>query len=323
MGALAAISALMISLRGQTLVETGRAQILYDFSQQRPLTQKPPLWSGGALIVVDSNNSAGPVIRSFDDNGVELARIEFTIPGANVVHVRGVARGTDGTYGVCGRAFDSNGHGSGFVSWVPPDRKAIKTTQTLPYIPNIITMAPDRTLWTEGLETDQYGNQNSRLVDRSHGVIRHFDTNARQIGSFMRRSGFTGNRYGLIYGFIVSNKDRIGWYAQFAHRYFELSFDGTVKSYPGVAPPNSNNEDVLGMAMTESGEVVASAVTYEPGRSVMRVYRLDRSGNTWAPVRMPFDLVLPYGGLLLGGDGNRLAFVGASLAEIRFLNLTD
>jgi hypothetical protein len=312
----------------QSLMETGRAVVPYSFSTWRPASQEPPLWTGGVMVVVDKNGSDAPVIRSFDATGFELRAIYLSIPQATMVRVRSVARGADGSYGVCGQAFDYDGRGSGFVTWVSSGLEAFYTARTYPYLPNIIAMAPDETLWTEGLEADEYGNdRNQKVADWSRGIIRHFDTSGRQIGSFMPRSHLSGNRKGLIYGFVAAGGDRVGWYANLAHAYFELNpSSGKVESFPGAAAPNDESVRVSGMAMLRSGDVLVGVG--KSGEATRLVYRLDRTSRSWKLLAMPFKEHGAYSGLLVGGDGSRLAVFGTAPSGIvpsplRFLELKN
>lgn len=307
----------------QSLVETGRITIPCALPTHRRASQETPIWTGGAFVVVEENESYSPTIRSFDDSGHETAPIHFSIPGAQVVRVRSVARGNDGAYAVSGQAFDPEGRMSGFVSWVAPGLTVVNTIRTFPYIANILAVAPDGTVWTEGLEADQYGDdRNRRVADWSHGVIRHFDTSGRQIGAYMPRQRLSGNRTGLVDGFLAASDGLVCWYTNHTHSYFELNpANGKVTSYPGVAQPNDASVSVMALALLDSGDVFAGTVT--SGEAGKRVFRLDRAGRTWKQVDLPFAPHGSWSGLLAGGDGRRLAFYGTAPAELRFLALKN
>jgi hypothetical protein len=105
---------------------------------------------------------------------------------------------------LAGWTIDREGHRKGFMSWVGPDRKTIQTAQPAPYSPFLATIAPDGTIWTAGLEVGPNGFEKDPAVNFSHGVIRHFDKNLSQVGSFVPRSEvFGGKRLGFSSGYMV------------------------------------------------------------------------------------------------------------------------
>lgn len=299
----------IFSLPGQTLELSPSADAYI---------RQMPTWSGGALIVVENDLSATPVIHSFDRFGVEMAPIAFTIAGLKSIHVERVVRGVNGEYAVVGRAINEGRVGAGFISWISPDRQTVKTAQLFPYVPHMVTIAPDGTIWTVGAETVN-GVENDPAVNRSHGVVRHFDTNGAQIGSFIPRSEvFHGKWLGLPQGEMASNGDRIGWYARIAQQYTEVTFDGKVTAYPGICPPESHWL-VTGLALMENGDVIASAALDEPRVHKAALYRLDRTTGTWGSIPTPANA----SPVVRGSDGRQVMFKGKGQRAYQLVSMDE
>jgi hypothetical protein len=305
---------------GQTLMPTGSLRISPSAEALLQQVGRSPTWSGDALISVEKNLSAAPVIHSFDASGVEIAPITVTIPGAKTVYIDAVVRGADGAYAVVGGAFDQDvrDHGAkGFVTWISPDRQTVKTGRPFPYYPHMVTIAPDGSIWTVGAETVN-GVEKDPAVNRSHGVVRHFDTRGAQIGSFIPRSQVFGGKWlGIPQGDMVSNGDRVGWYARIAQQYTEVTFDGKVTTYAGIFPSESHSL-VFGLALMDDGEVTATVPVSEPGAGAA-VYRLDRTSRAWTLMPTPAH-AKPY---ILGSDGKRVMFQGTTWGTYQLISISE
>jgi hypothetical protein len=293
------LACLIVNLPAQTVVHQGKTRLSSDFAGSRV-----PVWTNGVLTLVEKNDTTTPVIHLFDETGIELSPMAFSIPDANATRVERLARGNDGAYAVVGSSFDQAGHGGGFVAWISPDRRVVKIVRPYPYVPNLVTIAADGTIWTQGAEMVN-GVENHPDVNRNHGVIRHFDTNGEQIGEFLPRTSlFDGKWMGLPQGMLASNGDRLGWYARVAKQYFEMTFDGKVTNYGGVVPTNSKQIPAT-LVITDSGEAVVSLLANDYSTAL---YRLDRAAGRWLPLDLPGPDENKPRLLLLGGDGNRLVF---------------
>jgi hypothetical protein len=304
-------------LGGQTFSPAGSAEVM-DLH-----TDLVPTWTGGALIAIESQNTATPIIHLYDETGQEMLPIAFSIPGARAIHIQGFCRGSDGTFAVAGWiAGQDLRPKEGFLSLVSPDHRTIQTTRPAPYFPMSVTIAPDGTLWTMGAEMVN-GNPNGPGLDPRHGLIRHFDKNGSQIGSFVPRSDI-GKWPGLS-GSMVSSKDRVGWYARSAQLYYEVTFEGKATRFSGIASPE-NRTSVNALALTDDNQVFAEASQPHKGS---QLYRLDRTSGAWVPIAAPAGttLVLPsgvtVGPKLFGGDLSRLAFQGYDTDnyEVKFFNV--
>jgi hypothetical protein len=145
-------------LDGQTFSPAGRAQVI-DIH-----TDLVPTWTGGALIAIENQNAATPIIHMYDETGQEMLPIAFSIPGAQAIHIQGFSRGSDGTFAVAGWiAGQDLRPKEGFLSLVSPDHRTIQTTRPAPYFPAAVTIAPDGTLWTMGAEMAAAGARCGRL----------------------------------------------------------------------------------------------------------------------------------------------------------------
>jgi len=300
------LASLLVPLGAQHLVSVGEARPAFDF-QSNPI----PRWSNGFLVPIDNLGVPveNPVIHAFDDRGIEGEPLVFSIPGARSILIDAVARGADGRWVLAGRAYDKAGEGGGFVSWLTPDMQKAVTVRTFPYDVQDMIIGPDGTTWTYGPEVT-YGAEYDRTPD---GVIRRFDRNGKQIGSYLPRVSIREEvgTAAMMDGRIVCNADRVGWYAEQAHEYFELTYNGDKVSrpvtYPGVGEHNDVSVSLMAMAMMDNGDVYVSASHLKPSADEV-LYRLDRAHRTWVSVPAPAST---NGRLfLLGGDGKRLAFRG-------------
>lgn len=281
-----------------------------------------PIWTRGVFIAIANNRMASPVLRIFDRTGQEMSPIAFTIPGSSFVEINGVSRAEDGGLAVCGRAIDQDGREAGFVGWISSDHQSVRTFRTFPYIPYMLTIAPDGKIWTQGVEMAN-GQDKDPAINRKNGVIRRFDSTSGQEATFFPQATvFSGKWMGLPNGRIVSNKDRIGWYAAIAQEYFERTYNGTVAVYPGFATANSRRR-LTGLSLLDNEEVVASAQELVPGSGVQTfLYHLERKTASWVPLRIPNTKMPPR---LFGSDDNELALHAddEDTFKIQFVKITN
>lgn len=103
------IGALDCPVRGSSLAWDHDATLSYDTST----ASESPQWNGGALLALERQLTASPVIRSFDRQGVHLASVTLSIPESTAIFVHGYSKGPDGTIAMCGTAFDREGESQG------------------------------------------------------------------------------------------------------------------------------------------------------------------------------------------------------------------
>lgn len=303
----------------QALVPAGEASIAFDFQG------RVPFFSGGAFSTITNNLTATPIINIFDRDGYPRSPVVFTIPGASLVSLRGVAVGLDGTVGLCGHYYEtwdqrywskvSYGRGGGFVAWISPDHQSTRIVWVFPFFPERLTIAPDGTTWVQGHESMD------PRVKHTEDVVRHFDKSGKLVGSLLPRSSIPTFRLGLSTGMLVSTRDRLGWYAQGDNQYFEITFDGQIRRYLGVPRPPGEEElsaHVGGLALTDNGAAFASTLNGE-------LFRLNREQGVWEPVELPRDGApdtYPKA-FVLGAVGNTVVFPNKRFTLFRFFTVPD
>jgi hypothetical protein len=169
-----------------------------------------------------------------------------------------------------------------------------------------VTVAPNGQIWTIGFEVDA---QRRPAIATNSGVIRRFDHDGNQVGAYLPQSSLP--KTGLTSGTpnLAAGSDRVGWYQSESQSYFEISADGKLQTYPGLAL--SGPEYVHGLGITDAGDVYVTK--YGNGNSA-DLYRLDRHNRLWSLVAPPLpERMLPnhrvnalYTGRLAGVEGNSL-----------------
>lgn len=290
-------------------------RIGYDTGGASPF----PAWSGGALNIIENNSTARPRILSFNRNGQQVSWGQLSIPGATKISVQGFGRSPDGASALCGLSWDDSGREAAFVSWLSPDGQTERTIRTNPYTPYVLTVAPDNTVWTVGLEMVNR-REDDPAVDRNAGVLRHFDRTGKTIASFIARSRVPKepDGSGLTHGFLASSSNLIGWYANNGRAYVEVSSEGVVRYYPGL--PRTSPERPTGLGITNDGVTLLSEET--PARAgrprEWKIYALDRVQSRWVPVDVPGDAGKANWGSIYGTEGNSLVLSTADRFAIKF-----
>ena len=298
-------------LEGQALAYTRSVRYIYDHTNK-----KAPAWSGGTLVAVENNLTSAPSIHLFDRQGQESS-VPITIPGAVLIDIMGEAHGVDGATALCGYINDAKSRQAGFIAIAADTGSDIKIFRTYPYIPQLVTVAPDGTYWAVGIEN--VGGTELRSPTNDRGVVRHFNKEGVQVEAFIPRSAIRhrADLFGMP-GYLAASLDRVGWYRNFGEDYVEISLDGGIDVYPGVAVRESKGF-ATGFALTEKNDAFVSVQADSIG--LRKVYRLDRVQRTWVPIDLPDDSessVLPR---LLGADRNALVFPGKSEGVMKFLTV--
>jgi hypothetical protein len=271
-----------------------------------------PAWGGNALLVAEGSVAEPSSFVAYDRKGAVVFSAGFSVEGAAHANVYSFARGADGTAGICGLAFDREGRRAPFISWISADGSTQKIIRTEPYVPELITVAPDGTLWTVGYELNPDLLESSG-VDRHAGVLRHWDRAGKQLAAWIPRSSLSTFLYlNPTNGFLSAGKERVGWLrflpAQNEGAYVEALPGGTIVEYPLPALPllSGGRSAVAygGLALTDAEDVYVTAWDI-PTRQHASAYRLDRAARQWIPVALP------------GGGTTKFALLyGASGAEL-------
>src|SRR5665213_371628 len=231
--------------RAQTIRSIGDMTLQsYDLGRHRI-----PSWSSEALVVIDNDRTVSPIVRLFDREGRESQPFAISVPGANTVGLRSVAHGPDGMLVFVGFAIDEDSGNdkarvADFLGIVSADRSKQVVVRTNPYVPRAVVIAPDKTIWTAGQEkTDD--------AKRDPGAVRHYDTQGKEIGSFIPQSsvhvGASKLEDNLAFG-----DGHLGWYPAFGTVYFEIFPDGVVRQFPALSSSGAY-QFITKLAITNSG----------------------------------------------------------------------
>jgi hypothetical protein len=269
--------------------------------------KRAPIWGGNALVVAEGSVGEPDLFQGYDVQGALVFNARFSIPGALRTVVRSYARGSDGTWVVCGSYYANGGGGAPFIALITPYGSSQQVVRTEPYSPNLIAVAADGTFWTVGRELNSNRSEKSG-VNLDAGVVRHFDRSGHQIGSWLPRSSFPDpSEFAATLGYLTASADRIGWIHYRTYRnsggvggYEEISSDGTLTHYPlpQIAQPK-RALSVEGMTINDSGDVFAVIRDSGAPHSGFSIVCLNRSTKQWNPVALSWpasgDFAFLYG----------------------------
>src|SRR5581483_3394309 len=138
-----------------------------------------------------------------------------------------------GTIFLCGTAYDREGSDAAFLASISPSNEGVNVVRTAPYTPYHLALAPDGTVWTVGIEMDNFVEP---AASRDKDVVRHFDRTGKLLASFVPRSTFESHS-SIIYGYLAATIDRLGWYTGLEFgpsEYIEISRDGVVSRFSSI-----------------------------------------------------------------------------------------
>jgi hypothetical protein len=170
-------------------------------------------------------------------------------------------------------------------------------TRVWPYAPQVVTTAPDGTIWTVG---PLLNNSANKMIYPN--VLRHYLPSGQLLASTFIR-GARKNSGGLYnvaeVSALMASNDRIGWLTQTC-QYIEFSFEAVqLGSY--VCPNGYTNfNDVSGVALSSANDLLVGGKWAEP----LAPLQLDRATSTWKPVPVYQDSGKTH--MLLGFDGHFL-----------------
>ena len=295
----------------QPVVEVERAGIGLDLGEKRV-----PKWSGGALVVVEETDVELPVIHVFGRDGTLLSSVRLAIPQANRIIPRAFAQASDGTLAVAGSAYTGDLRGAQYLAVVSGDGPRQHVIRMNPFGAFAIEIAPDGAIWMAGVEREK-----GEELNPNHKMIRHFNASRELLGAYIPRSSLPSNdlESPVEDSFLVSSRDRIGWYSNLARIYIEFSLDGRVLTRVAGVPVEEPDR-VTGFGLCDDGGVFASAVVFAPGAKRpdrLEVYALNRGHGSWELVLRDNSLGPGGYGSLLGCDSSDLVMLRGG--ELRFL----
>lgn len=277
-------------------------------------------WREDSIATCEKNGTAVPVIHLLEADGRDTPTA-LLVPDANSVRVFHVTHMRNGSIAAVGVAQDSQDHRAGFL-WVftQPGQSARVIRMDGFFWPQLVAFAADGSLWVKGWQSkDIVGRQ----IDEDAPVIRHFDASGtfqRGFLSFRTLSSMPRFRFTDSYGFLVTSTAGVAWYQGFSGvPYYEILPNGTTIEYPPVVMVAK--ERVIGVSVTDSGQVFASTWNYGQARSshTYHLYCLNRTDRRWDPVLIPSQ----YGDVkyLIGGEGNQLVFTTTNAGLNRVLTI--
>jgi hypothetical protein len=284
----------------------------FDLDSIQQLNLDHVLWSGNALLALEKSGTEHPIIHSFAADGRDTPAV-ISIPQAAIVNVNSVAHAARGALLACGYALDSAGHRSGFIYVASPDRQNTQVIRTSGfYYPYRVATTPDGSVWVQGWEP---GDIIGKQINWRASVIRRFDKDGRLSGEFLEQRrvlrSMPRNILTSTPGFLASSSTRVGWHPGGAPgSYFEILLDGTVNEYPGVPMETQPRDLLLGLAITDAGDVYASTqVSNHSSRPAgMYLYRLNRASRQWEEVALPEGPQFADLEYMRGVEGNALVF---------------
>lgn len=239
-------------------------------------------WRHGHVITVDTGvtDSATFIVASPQAN--DRVVFSFSPENATRTWISDYDLDARGAVVFCGQSYSSDGRLAPFIGLREPAAAEIRVIRTYPYHPKVISVAPDGTIWTAGVESEQRAG--SPVVNQNGDVIRHFDRLGKLIGSAMPSGEVYPPR--MVYGILVATSSRVGWYSPNGGKgtvYVEMSPDLRSNArYPGMPDPQGNGK-VMGLTLSESGDAY---LTWED-RTGRGTYRLDRTLKQWVKVSVP------------------------------------
>lgn len=290
--------AAVVLLTTTTLLSAQPRSLLFvpdrEISARLPIKGVPPIWAGGSLLGVEDSHTKAPVLYLVDRQG-KRDEFLFSIPGSSLVGISGITLAQEGTIGLCGGVLSSEASGTRYIAVISPDHRQQTLIRTWPYQASQIALAPDGSIWTAGVITD---DANTRIV--TFNVLRRYDRSGKLLASWsVRANGRVMMGLDAVDAskhYLLASQDRVGWLAG-GGEYFEYSLDGreigryappsgVIFDWPGAGSTYShpsNDADqlhVLSAALSLNNEMLLCG--FKEGKvRVWQLLRLDRQSRTW------------------------------------------
>lgn len=235
-----------------------------------------PNWSGGALVTMNDNPTAEPILYAHDPNRNQVYQFPFLIPEGQLVFTRSFKRSPQGIFAVVGGAVSREGKGAAFLGVLRPGGE-LRLVRLGSFYPHQVVIAGDGTLWVAGVEGTRSGEA------PNYYVLRRYSDSGVELGRYVLRSSLHTD--GAVYfpaanSHLAASRNRVGWYSNYARVYMEFTPDGeTVTRVPGlslVRPARVN-----GLGLCESGAVFVSVYPVSTTQKHSQIYELDRSRGIW------------------------------------------
>jgi len=285
------------------LIPAGTTSTRYSYAGNQT-----PIWSGGTLLALENDSTPSPSIKVFGRDGQQLTNLVLTIPQAEVIAVRGFARGDSGLVVACGRAIDGQGRQVAFLALFPPNAGALTVVALKDYYAELPAIAPDGTIWTVGYEPARQSKAD---------IIRHFDVNGKIVGSLIPADTFASVLVlADAHNQFAASANRLAFFAPSAGRYIELSLDGKVTADIKTGALGQR-EKVYSFALTNEGRAFFTTQDPTPPRH-RNLYLLDTRSGQLTAIAMPGGLIE-----LHGADGSNLVGRTGDGREFAFFSVQD
>jgi hypothetical protein len=227
---------------------------------------------------VEDNPSDAPMIVRIGRNG-HVERINFKIPEGRHITVLGLAGATDGRIAVIGSVLSNDGGGTTFLALIASDRQSQTVVRLWPYVANVVTFAPDGTVWTIG----RVRNGEWVVADN---VLKRFDSSGVLINTTQLFTGEDEKLKGFplpppttdmaTLSCLRASKDRVGWLMK-DKNYIEFFPDGRVAGW--YSPPDCGGmKNAPGYMALSATNAVIIRISNCNHRSY---FQLDREAKTW------------------------------------------
>ncbi|HEX8984008.1 MAG TPA: hypothetical protein VF767_01200 [Bryobacteraceae bacterium] len=261
-----------------------------------PITLAPQ-FARGRLVATHVTGREKQSFSVYSTDGRLVKRIHVEIPGAGRTIQSAVLPVKDGyvalAIAVRGSERDS------VLCFLDRDGRLLKTAETRPFSPELITVAADGCIWG-------FGSTNHADVPTSDvPVLYRFSPSGEALNKLLPRNLF-GDFPPFAAGpddtgmpALISAGNRVVLYAPQTRSLYEIGLDGQVLGSYVVRIPD--NLHPLRLAVTEDGAIYARLV----GGPARGIYELDRANSSWAAA--PSDAMAAFASAaLLGSDGDDL-----------------
>jgi hypothetical protein len=262
--------------------------------------QALPKWDHGHLLGFDFLNTTA---FSYGRKGDLEFLTPVVIPDAARVMIRDVAASPLGGYAVVGTAVSPAGAAAALLVLLTPDGQINKIIRTSPVALKCIAYAPDGTLWAVAREYDQEFRELA-----SHDMLRHYDASGALLGHAVSRQALsTGAREPAHAPHIAIAADRVGFYADGAGLWTEVSFGGAILGQWRLPSTADYRVRVDSVQFTAEGEVLFDAVyTYADHHKSHGLYQFNHEDSYLNLTQVQTTVVSESPVRLLGVDGPSL-----------------
>lgn len=289
---------------------TEMATVRFDWSAAGSGRTAMPRFSRGMLAISHLEGNTTTSISLFSRDGQAAARIQFEIPDAQrtILSSGGIAPLPDGSGYVAVAVAVNGSRRARPLCFLDAKGKLLKVVPTDPFLPVLITVAADGTIWAVG------ATNSDDVPESDDPVLRRFSGAGELLGTALPRRLFgqeppQSHSPESGVAVLTSTGSRVVFYSPHTRQLFEFGLDGAMIA-AHVLPlvladlPDKTASKPLtltGLALMEQGNIYADL---SGGRN-RGLHELDRAGPRWVPLH-PEDQERFRDYSLLGSDGNQL-----------------